>query len=67
MNSGFIVGLSGSIVIGTSAMPTSHNQFALGSASIPLSTTATAGASQNRFLVVNLNGQIGKIQLLNIV
>jgi hypothetical protein len=65
-NNGFIVGLSGSIVIGTSAMPTSHNQFALGSASIPLSTTATAGSSQSRFLVVNLNGQIGKIQLLNV-
>jgi hypothetical protein len=66
VNNGFVSGLSGTIVIGTSAMPTSHNQLALASASIPLSTTSTAGASQNRFLVVNLNGQIGKIQLFNV-
>jgi hypothetical protein len=47
--------------LGTCAVANASNQLAMGSASWPLSTTATAGAGAG-WLVINLNGTLRKIQ-----
>jgi len=53
------------ISLGFSAQPTDNCQFVLGSAVAPLSTSSAAGTSQGRFMVINLNGQLGRIKLYN--
>lgn len=56
---------SNTISLGFSAQPTDNCQFVLGSAVAPLSTSSAAGTSQGRFMVINLNGQLGRIKLYN--
>ena len=53
------------ISLGFSAQPTDNCQFVLGSTVAPLSTSSAAGTSQGRFMVINLNGQLGRIKLYN--
>jgi hypothetical protein len=58
-------GLSNTIVFGNFATASASNQIAIGSESFPLSTTTTAG-SVSRYLVVALNGVLGKIPVHNL-
>jgi hypothetical protein len=52
--------------LGNGACASDSNQLAVGSNFAPLSTTPVAGSAQGRYLIVNVNGVLGKVQLFDL-